>query len=81
MVTNVYNPLWPKLIDTHSSIKNELLIIFKLNKLKIKAFNEFIIDPLSCILQEQRLLYIGGVPKTRKTQIIKAISEFLFLFI
>ncbi len=45
MVINVYNPFLPKLIDTHTSIKNELLIIFKLNKLKIKAFNEFIRDP------------------------------------
>lgn len=45
--------------------------MFKFNNLQIKPFDEFIIDPLSSILQEQKLLYLSGVIGSRKNQIIK----------
>ncbi len=35
--------------------------MFKVINLQVKALDKFIIDPLSCILQEQQLLYIDGV--------------------
>jgi hypothetical protein len=49
--------------------------MFKLDHLQVKACDEFIIDPLSCILQEQKLSNIGGPARIRKTQIIKAITK------
>jgi hypothetical protein len=47
--------------------------MFTFNNLQTKPFDEFIIDPLSSILQEQKLLYLGGVIGSRKNQIIKTI--------
>jgi hypothetical protein len=51
--------------------------MFKLDNLQVKACDEFIIDPLSCILQEQKLSNIGGAARIRKIQIIKAIPKHL----
>ncbi len=49
--------------------------MFKLDNLQVKTCDEFIIDPLSCILQEQKLSNIGGAARIKKTQIIKAITK------
>lgn len=48
MIVDIYNLLWPKLID--SLIRNEVLSMFKLNNLQVEAFDELVIDPLSTIV-------------------------------
>jgi hypothetical protein len=53
-------------------------MFFKLDNLQVKACDEFIIDLLSCILQEQKLSNIGGVARIIKIQIIKAITKHFF---
>jgi hypothetical protein len=60
------------LINIHNSIRNEALM-FKFNNLQTKPFDEFIIDPLSSILQEQKQLYLGSVIGSKKNQKIKTI--------
>ncbi len=67
-----HDPPSSRLINTHNSIRNEVCM-FTFNNLQTKPFDEFIIDPLSSILQEQKLLYLGGVIGSRKNQIIKTI--------
>jgi hypothetical protein len=73
---NIYDPLSSRFITTHNSIKNEVFKTFKLNNLQLKAFDNFIVDPLSTILQEQKQLYICNVSRIGKNEIIKAISEY-----
>ncbi len=51
MVIDIHNPLSSKLTNIHNSFRNEVLIKFNLNDLYIKAFDEFIIDLLSSILE------------------------------
>jgi hypothetical protein len=41
------------LTNTHNSVRNELFLKFNLNDLKIKTFDEFIIDPLSSNFRKQ----------------------------
>lgn len=69
---DIYNLLWPKLID--NLIRNEVLSMFKLNNLQVKAFDEFIIDPLSTIVIK-KTLHIGGIVGIGKSQIMKSICE------
>jgi len=54
MIIDIYNLLWPKLID--NLIRNEVLPMFKLNHLQVKAFDEFLIDRLSIIVIKKTLL-------------------------
>lgn len=54
---NIHDPPSSRLINTHNSIKNEVFKTFKLNNLQLKAFDNFIIDPLPTILQEQKKKY------------------------
>jgi hypothetical protein len=49
--------------------------MFKLDNLQVKACDEFIIDLLSCILQEKTLSNIGGAARIFKNQLIKAITK------
>jgi len=48
--------------------------MFKLNNLQVKAFDEFIIDPLSTIVIK-KTLHIGGIVGIGKSQIMKSICE------
>ncbi len=73
---NIHNPLSPRLITTHSSIKNEVFKFLRLNNLQLKAFDNFIVDPLPTILQEQKQLCIGNFFRIGKNKITKAISVF-----
>ncbi len=57
-------------------LKNEVLKTFKLNNLQLRASNNFIVDPLSTILQEQKQLCIHDISRIVKNEIIKAISEY-----
>jgi hypothetical protein len=70
MIIDIYNLLWPKLID--NLIRNDVLSLFKLNNLQVKAFDEFIIDPQSTIVIK-KTLYIGGIVGSL---IMKAICEY-----
>jgi len=47
-----------------------------LNNLQFKIFDNFIVDPLHIIPQEQKRVYIGNVSRIGKNEIIKAISEY-----
>jgi hypothetical protein len=67
-----------RLITIHNSIKNEVFKTFKLNNLQLKAFDNFIVDPLPTILQEQKNLCRGNVSRIGKNEIIKAISQLFF---
>lgn len=73
---NIYDPLSPKFITTHNSIKKEVFKTFKLNNLQLRAFDNFIVDPLPTILQEQKQLCIGNVSRIGKNETIKVISEY-----
>ncbi len=47
-----------------------------MNNLQFKIFDNFIVDPLHIIPQEQKQVYIGNVSRIGKNEIIKTISEY-----
>lgn len=51
MVANIHNILLPILTNTQNSIWTKVFLMFNLNYLQIKTFDEFIVDHLSKILQ------------------------------
>jgi len=72
-IIDIYNLLWPKLID--NLIRNKVFFMFKVNNLQVKAFDEFIIDPPSTIVIK-KTLYIGSIVGIDKSQIMKSICEY-----